>query len=61
MLGKVVGIFNIYQTHNNNPIYKYCTLKSSFKEFDQIGESSDVTIKIQQAKHKFFKRKDIQA
>lgn len=61
VLGKVAGIFNIYQTHSSNPIYKYCIPKISFKEFDQISASSDVAITIQPAKHKFFfKRKDTQ-
>lgn len=58
MLGKVVGIFNIYQAHNSNPIYNYYILKSCFKESDQIGKTSDVAIKIQWTKHKFISKKE---
>lgn len=58
MLGKVVGIFSMYQAHNSNPIYNYCILKSCFKEFDQIGKTSDVAIKIQWTKHKFISQKE---
>lgn len=48
------GFFDIYQTLNSNSIYNYCILNSCFKEFDQIGKSSDMVIKIQQTNHKFI-------
>lgn len=33
MLSNEVEIFNIYQTRDRNPIYKYDILKRCFKEF----------------------------
>lgn len=52
VLSNMVGIFNIYQTPNSNSIYNYHVIRSCFKEFNQIGKTSDVLIKIPQANHK---------
>lgn len=54
VLSKVVRIFNIYQTHNSNPIYNCCTIKRCFKIFDQSGKSSAAVGKIQHTNLKFI-------